>query len=353
MAEPRRPGRHRRVEADQDLDAGVGRWGVPADGQPTGRHSLRQDEPSAAMDAAASGVVITEPGLSRLRQFVEARAAQVPPPAPPAPSRAGRNLPAAIAVGVALGAVILASLLAYRPSFGFIVALAVGYGIIELAAAISTVEARPPVIPLVVGGVAMQAAAWFRDADGLLVALLVTVCGVFVWRLGDGAAGYLRDVSASVFVLLYLPLLAGCAVLLAVPDDGAARVLAFIGTVVCSDTGGYAAGVLFGRHPLAPVVSKGKTWEGLGGSVIACCLCGGLILSLTFHQPWWQGVVFGLAIAVTATLGDLGESMIKRDLGLKDMGRLLPGHGGIMDRLDSLLPCAAVAYLLFSAFLDH
>jgi phosphatidate cytidylyltransferase len=231
------------------------------------------------------------------------------------------------------------------------VAIGVSYAIVELAGAIGTVEARPPVVPLVVGGVAMQAAAWFRVTNGLLVALLVTICGVFVWRLGEGVIGYLRDVSASVFAAVYLPFLAGCAVLLAVPDDGAARVMAFVGTVVCSDTGGYAAGVLFGRHPLAPVVSKGKTWEGLAGSVIACCLCGALILSLTFHQPWWQGILFGLAIAVTATLGDLGESMIKRDLGVKDMGRLLPGHGGLMDRLDSLLPCAAVAYLLLSAFL--
>ncbi len=108
--------------------------------------------------------------------------------------------------------------------------------------------------------------------------------------------------------------------------------------------------MLFGKHPLAPVVSKGKTWEGFAGSVVACCVCGALIMTLTFHQEWWKGALFGLAIVVTATVGDLGESMIKRDLGLKDMGRLLPGHGGIMDRLDSLLPCAAVAYLVLSAY---
>jgi phosphatidate cytidylyltransferase len=139
-------------------------------------------------------------------------------------------------------------------------------------------------------------------------------------------------------------------VLLAHPSDGAARELAFVATVVCSDTGGYATGVLFGRHPLAPVVSKAKTWEGFAGSVLACSAAGILFLTLTFHQVWWQGLLFGLAIVVTATVGDLGESMIKRDLGIKDMGRLLPGHGGLMDRLDSLLPCAAVAYLLLTAF---
>ena len=196
----------------------------------------------------------------------------------------------------------------------------------------------------------MQAAAWFRGTNGLVVTLLITVCAVFVWRLADGAQGYLRDVAASTFIAGYVPLLAGFAVLLAHPQDGAARVIVAVATVVCSDTGGYATGVLFGKHPLAPMVSKGKTWEGLAGSVLACCIAGALFMTLTFHQQWWQGVLFGLAIAATATLGDLGESMLKRDLGLKDMGNLLPGHGGLMDRLDSLLPCAAVAYLILSGF---
>jgi len=268
----------------------------------------------------------------------------------PKASRAGRNLPAAIAVGVALGAVIVASLLIYRASFAVIVGLASAYGVYELCRAISTLEARPAVLPLIAGGAAMQAAAWVRGPSGLTMALLATVCGVFVWRLADGATGYLRDAAASTLVAVYVPLLAGFAVLLAHPHDGAARVIVFVATVVCSDTGGYASGVLFGKHPLAPMVSKGKTWEGFAGSVIACSAAGALFMAFTFHHVWWKGLLYGLAIAVTATIGDLGESMIKRDLGLKDMGRLLPGHGGIMDRLDSLLPCAAVAYLILSGF---
>jgi phosphatidate cytidylyltransferase len=180
--------------------------------------------------------------------------------------------------------------------------------------------------------------------------VLVTLTGVLVWRIADGALGYTRDVTASALTLLYLPTLAGFAVLLAHPSDGAGRVIAFVATVVCSDTGGYASGVLFGKHPLAPIVSKAKTWEGFAGSVIACSTAGVLLMTLTFHESWWKGLLFGLAIVVTATVGDLGESMIKRDLDVKDMGHLLPGHGGIMDRLDSLLPCAAVAYLLLSGF---
>jgi phosphatidate cytidylyltransferase len=211
-------------------------------------------------------------------------------------------------------------------------------------------QIRVALAPLLVGSVGMLIAAWTRGPSGLVLAALVTVVAVFMWRIADGAFGYTRDVAASALLLLYVPTLAGFAVLLAHPSDGAARVIAFAATVVCSDTGGYATGVLFGKHPLAPVVSKAKTWEGFAGSVIACSTIGVLLLTLTFHEAWWKGLLFGLAMVVTATLGDLGESMIKRDLAIKDMGNLLPGHGGLMDRLDSLLPCAAVAYLLLSAF---
>ncbi|MEO8887696.1 MAG: phosphatidate cytidylyltransferase [Jatrophihabitantaceae bacterium] len=269
---------------------------------------------------------------------------------PPKKSRAGRDLPAAIGVGVGLVALIVASLFIYRPSFAFIVGVAVLYGSYELTRAMAPTGVRLSLAPIAVGSVAMLAAAWARGPNGLVIALLVTVCGVAVWRLGDGAKGYLRDVSASSFVLLYLPTLAGFAVLSVHAHDGAARIIALVATVVCSDVGGYATGVLFGRHPLAPIVSKGKTWEGFAGSVLFCAVVGVALMTLTFHQSWWKGLLFGLAVVVTATLGDLGESMIKRDLGVKDMGNLLPGHGGIMDRLDSLLPCAAVAYLILSGF---
>lgn len=253
-------------------------------------------------------------------------------------------------MGVGLGAIIIASVFVSRASFAVIVGVAVAFGSYEMTRAIAHSGVRPSLTPIVVGGLAMLAAAWARGPNGLVVALLTTVCGVFIWRIADGAQNYLRDVAASVMILMYLPALAGFAVLLVRPDDGAARVIAFIATVVCSDTGGYAAGVLFGRHPLAPIVSKAKTWEGFAGSIICCSAAGVLIMTLTFHQAWWKGLLFGLAMVVTATLGDLGESMIKRDLEIKDMGNLLPGHGGLMDRLDSLLPCAAVAYLLLSGF---
>jgi phosphatidate cytidylyltransferase len=267
------------------------------------------------------------------------------------PSRAGRNLPAAIGVGLGLGALIIASLFLYRPSFAVLVGLAATYGSYELSRAIDgAASARVAALPVLVGGAATLAAAWWRGPDGLVLGILLTACAVLIWRIGDGAEGFLRDAGASFLVLLYVPALAGFAVLSVHADDGAARILAFAATVVCSDTGGYATGVLFGRHPLAPIVSKAKTWEGFAGSLLFCGVAGVLFLTLTFHEAWWKGLLYGAAICVTATLGDLGESMIKRDLGIKDMSNLLPGHGGLMDRLDSMLPCAAVAYLLLSLF---
>jgi phosphatidate cytidylyltransferase len=266
----------------------------------------------------------------------------------PRRSRAGRNLPAAIGVAVGLAAVIITTLFAYRPSFVVLVGIVIVYACYELTVALKAQGVRAALVPIEVGTVAMLVSAWTRGADGLVVALLLTVLAVAVWRLAEGAQDYLRDVGASVLVVLYVPALAGFAVLSAHPHDGAARIITMVATVACSDTGGYATGVFFGRHPLAPIISKAKTWEGFAGSVVACSTAGILIVTLTFHRAWWQGLLFGLAIVVTATLGDLGESMIKRDLGIKDMGRLLPGHGGVMDRLDSMLPCAAVAYLILS-----
>jgi phosphatidate cytidylyltransferase len=240
------------------------------------------------------------------------------------------------------------SLLLYRPAFLVVLLAAVLVGVVELTRAVGAGDFRPPLVPVAVGAVAMAVLAWTRGSTGLVVGFLLTVLAVLLWRLAGGPAGYLRDASSGALVALYVPFLAGFAVLLLVPDDGAARVLVFIATVVCNDVGGYAAGVLFGRHPMAPHISPKKSWEGMAGSVVACTVCATLILTLTFHVPWWTGLVFGPALAISATIGDLGESLIKRDLGIKDMGHLLPGHGGIMDRLDSLLPSAALAYLLLS-----
>ncbi len=269
----------------------------------------------------------------------------------PKSSRAGRNLPAAIGVGVALGAAILISLLTVRFVFIGIIAAAIVVGTIELAGALRrAADIRIALVPVLVGGQAMIWLAWPFGREGALTAFVLTVLACLLWRLRNGADGYLRDVGASVFAAAYLPLFAAFAAMLVPPEDGVGRVLAFMIGVVASDTGGYIAGVLRGRHPMAPSISPKKTWEGFGGSLLAGVVAGSLTFSLMLDAQAWQGVLFGAAIVLTATLGDLMESLIKRDLGIKDMGNLLPGHGGLMDRLDSLLPSAVVSWLLLSAF---
>jgi phosphatidate cytidylyltransferase len=333
---PARPAGPPPVEGPQTV--GLQRGEDPA-GEPPGEGGAGPEDTAPPMTAV--------PGAPGAEVTGEAPVDN-PTGAPRATGRAGRDMAAAIGVGLGLGAVILAALLIWRPAFLLVLTAAVLISILELTGALERGGHRPPRVPVLVGAVAMVALAWTRGPSGLVVAFLLTVFAVLIWRLGHGPVGYLRDASAGVLVALYVPLLAGCAVLLLVPDDGAARVLAFIATVVCSDVGGFAAGVLFGKHPMAPSVSPKKSWEGMAGSVTACVLIGVLLVTLTFHGPWWGGALYGVAIALTATLGDLGESLIKRDLGIKDMGDLLPGHGGLMDRMDSLLPSAVVAYLLLS-----
>ncbi|MEU4550403.1 phosphatidate cytidylyltransferase [Micromonospora violae] len=263
--------------------------------------------------------------------------------------RAGRNLPAAIGVGLGLGVLIVVPLAFYPLAFLPVIAAAVGVGSWEMARAVRRSGAHPPLVPLIAGGVLTVGLAWFAGPDALSLGLLVTVLGTMIWRLGDGPAGFQRDITAATLIAVYVPFLAGFAALLAAaPDDGHLRILATLIGVVLSDTGGYAAGVSFGKHPMAPSISPKKSWEGFAGSVTAAALGGALLLWLMFDvAPWW-GALFGVAVSCAAVLGDLAESMIKRDLGVKDMSNLLPGHGGLMDRLDSILFAVPTAYLLLA-----
>lgn len=269
-----------------------------------------------------------------------------PVPPPERRTRAGRNLPAAAAVGASLGALVLLTLFLWKPAFVVVVVAAVVLAVYELSHALAQDQVRVPVVPLAVGAAAIVVAAYTGGSEAMLVALALTVLGTMLWRAPENPQGYVRDVTAATFAAVYVPFLAGFAALMLRPDDGADRVVTFILLVVLSDVGGYAAGVLFGKHPMAPTVSPKKSWEGFAGSALFCAVGGALAFPLLLDGGAWQGALTGIALMVTATLGDLGESMIKRDLGIKDMGRLLPGHGGIMDRLDSLLPAAPVAYLL-------
>jgi phosphatidate cytidylyltransferase len=278
-----------------------------------------------------------------------------PEPEPAArPSRTGRNLPVAIGVGVLLGGLVFLTLLTVKATFLIYVAAALAVALAELSGAFAKRGITIPVIPVAAGGAAILTCTYWLGARPALAALALTVVVVLAWRMPNGPNGYVRDVTAGVFAVIYLPFLASFVMAMLAPADGPRRVLTFIILAVCSDIGGYFAGITLGRggrHPMAPVISPKKTWEGFAGSAAACLAGGWLCVTLLLHGHAWQGLLTGAAAVLAATLGDLAESMIKRDLDIKDMGTLLPGHGGVLERLDSLLIAAPVVWLLLYLFI--
>jgi phosphatidate cytidylyltransferase len=257
--------------------------------------------------------------------------------------RSGRNVPVATAVGAGLGGIALVALLIAPAVFAVLAAIVVVLACWELSTALAPVGVRVPLPPLLVGGVATVFAAYVAGSDGLVAAFALTAAAIVGWRGVEPHDGFVRDAAAGVFCAAYVPLLMGFGMLMLAEDDGPARVAATLALVACSDTGGFLAGVAFGKHKLAPRVSPGKTWEGAAGSVVLAAAVGAGLVPLFLDVPWWGGLLLGLAVVVTATVGDLGESLIKRDLGIKDMSHIVPGHGGVLDRIDSHLATLPVA----------
>lgn len=266
------------------------------------------------------------------------------------PSRSGRNLPIATIVGLTLGLVVLASLLVRKEVFLGVVIVAICFALWELRDGLAKGRIKVPLLPSFVGAVAMITASFAGGGQALTVCFGLTCISVLLWCVFDGIAGSIRDISGGIFVAAYVPLLASFSSLLLAAPDGAKRVIVFIGVTICSDIGGFAVGVIAGRHPMAPSVSPKKSWEGAIGAVVACVIAGVATVIILLDGSWQAGALLGLAVAVSAILGDLTESMIKRDLGVKDMGSVLPGHGGLMDRLDSLLLAAPVAWAILTLF---
>jgi phosphatidate cytidylyltransferase len=269
--------------------------------------------------------------------------------------RAGRNLPAAVGSAVVLLSAVAASLFIWKTAFMLIVAAAVVVAVWELHRGFEAKAIDLPEQPLMAGGVVMVVVAYFWGAPALVTATAVSALVMMLWLLRRGIDGYVMNATASVFTLIYVPFLGSFVALMLAEggawdfdrwDEGVKGVLAFILVTIASDIGGYIAGVTFGKHPMAPVISPKKSWEGFAGSLVFCVVVGyGLVVYL-LEGDWWVGVVLGLITVVMATLGDLCESVIKRDLGIKDMSQVIPGHGGLMDRLDSLLATIAPIWLL-------
>ena len=270
---------------------------------------------------------------------------------PATASRAGRNLPAAIASGVGLGVVVLVSLFTVKALFGLVVIVALVVASREFIQAFANKDIRVARTPVYAASVGLPALAYVWGSTVQIAAFGIAVITVLIWRIRKGTDGYVKDVTASIFIMAYLPFMAGFLMLTLSAGNGPQRVLTFILLTVSNDIGGYVAGVLFGRHPIAAHISPKKSWEGFAGSLILQMAVGSLAFAYLLHAPWWQGVIASVVLAVTATGGDFAESAIKRDLGVKDMGSFLPGHGGMMDRMDSLIPNAFASWVLFTLFL--
>jgi len=256
----------------------------------------------------------------------------------------------AFVVGVSLGLAVIASLIFRKEVFLGVVTVAACVGVWELREGLAQGKIDVPMVPSVVGAITMITATFAGGGQALTVGFGLTCISVLLWRMADGLQDAVRDIAGGIFVTAYVPLLASFASLMLAAPDGAKRVFVFMIVTISSDIGGYAVGVVVGKHPMAPSVSPKKSWEGAAGSAVACVIAGVVTVIVILGGRWWVGAVLGLAVVVSATIGDLTESTIKRDLGIKDMGRILPGHGGFMDRLDSLLFSAPVVWALLVVF---
>lgn len=269
-------------------------------------------------------------------------------------SEGGRSLSKSVFYGLLLGAAFLLSILIVKELFIVLVATAIGFGAWELATALRHKGWYVPRVPAVVGSVLIMPATYYWGVVGQWGFTLATSGALMIWRLvhilwekrrsvEQTFAETIRDLAAASFVIVYLPLTLSFSILLLKHDP--AWVLCFVIPVALIDTFGYLVGRKFGKHKLAPGVSPKKTWEGLVASIIAGVISSLALVVFVAHKPWWAGLILAAILILAAVFGDLAESLIKRDLGIKDMSSLLPGHGGIMDRLDSLLPAALVTYV--------
>jgi len=262
-------------------------------------------------------------------------------------AKAGRKLLPSILVSIGLLALVFGTVYKAKPLFGLLIWVAIMLAIRELVNAYKNGGIELPRLAIQVAGTALLISAWYGRVSGLAVAMSIAIPNVMVFILFKGPKDYVRRAASAAFAVFYLAFLGGFIVLLAHHSDGAARILTLVVLVSCNDTFAYISGVLFGKHPLVPAISPKKTWEGLLGSFIFTPTGSALVFHYALHKHWWVGAGIGIMAVITATCGDLIESAVKRDLAIKDMGSILPGHGGILDRLDSILFTGPAVWFAF------
>lgn len=259
--------------------------------------------------------------------------------------KAGRKLLPSIGVSVALIMLVWGALAKYPVIFAAIVALAMVLGVREMVGALKKAEIALSFPALALASIGMASAAWFGGVNGLAVATAIAFPWLLALLLPQGPENFIRNASAYALTLIYIPFLAGFLILLARPHNGLERVMTFVVLIACNDTFAYLTGLALGKHYMAPKISPKKTWEGFIGSIIFTTVAGAVAFHYILDAEMWIGALAGVLVVVSGTSGDLIESAIKRDLAIKDMGDLLPGHGGVLDRIDSILYAAPALWL--------
>ncbi len=283
------------------------------------------------------------------RSLIDRLAPHPPKPPTASTSKAGRNLRAAIPTALLLLALVAASVAFRIEIFVGLVAVALCMGLWEAAGAFLARDIKIPLIPLWIGTITMVAATWMAGLPGGLIAFLLAAATVFVWRVLDGLPRAPRDAMAAVFALAWISLLGCFAVALAGMEQPAWMIALLVMMPVANDTGGWAFGVMWGKHPMSPSISPKKSWEGFAGSTVVAVVVALLIVTLGLGLPWYVSLLVAVVAVLCSTIGDLSESLLKRDLGVKDMGSIFPGHGGVLDRLDSILMWAPFCYIIMSS----
>ena len=270
-----------------------------------------------------------------------------------------RNFAKSVIYGIVFGGSFLVSILVVKELLIVLLAVAIAAGAWEIASALRTAGWYVPRLPVTIGSLAIMPATFFGGPIWQWGTTAAMILVLTIWRavhllwerredITQSFKKSLRDFSAAAFVVIYLPLTASFTMLLLQRPgfDGAAWVIQFVVPTALIDTSGYLVGRKFGRRRIAPGVSPKKSLEGLIASIVFGVTSSVLLMVFVLHHEWYWGLLTASAVLITAVFGDLAESLIKRDLGVKDMSSWLPGHGGVMDRLDSMLPSALVMYLI-------
>ncbi len=313
-------------------------------------------EPHAAAEvgaAVAEAIAATLPHDAGEDDAVDPVDPGVPLEAVPAPvPRAGRNLPLASATGIVLAIGALAAAWWHPLAFAVVIYAFCTAAAIEWRNALAHRGMHVSLVPVLMATAGMGVATWYGRGEGLVVALLVASAGVVAWRIvDDRIENTLSDSLVGILTLMWIPFLGSFILLLELADDGWTRVMVLVVAVVLNDTFALFSGMLFGRRKLLPRVSPKKTWEGAIGGAVFGIVGASVVALLLIDGQWWVGTAVGAAAVVAAILGDLAESALKRDISVKDMSSAIPGHGGVLDRLDSMLPAAAAAYVVFALLL--